>query len=177
MLASVAAVDPLPLVPAIKMEGNLSCGFPSAPAKMRIWLRSNSRREVSPGRGASSYPRANKCSTAAWYPISAVPFSESIIVILLDCSLASSVLQRVRLVRSRVSGVRLGSQLLLLLIKNETERSQSQTKKMLMSWLLVTPFTTVISPRCEQGPGLGFLWKAKPGEELATRGMPPSSSI
>jgi hypothetical protein len=42
--ASVAAVEPLPLVPAISSAGKRSCGSPNAASRMRISARENFRR-------------------------------------------------------------------------------------------------------------------------------------
>jgi len=58
MLLNVAAVEPLPLVPAIRIEGKVFCGLPSAAARMRMWTRSNLRRGALGAAGASSWPRA-----------------------------------------------------------------------------------------------------------------------
>ena len=42
--ASVAAVDPLPLVPAIRTERKLRWGSPSAASSVRTWSSENFRR-------------------------------------------------------------------------------------------------------------------------------------
>jgi hypothetical protein len=44
MEASVAAVEPLPLVPAMSTEGKRRCGSPSAASRMRISSSENLRR-------------------------------------------------------------------------------------------------------------------------------------
>ena len=50
MEARVAAVEPLPLVPAMSTEGKLRCGLPSASQRTRMCARSNLR-EASEARG------------------------------------------------------------------------------------------------------------------------------
>ena len=71
--ASVAAVEPLPFVPAINTEGTCACGSPSAAQRVRMCARSNLRRGAGavPGsetgiEGGSSGPSAWRCSTASW---------------------------------------------------------------------------------------------------------------
>src|SRR5882724_6376802 len=61
ILASVAAVEPFPFVPAINTLCSRRCGLPNAWASLRMWSKSNLRCE------SSSWPKANNLDTADSY--------------------------------------------------------------------------------------------------------------